>query len=646
MNHTKRNAMTLISGALVAGMLLAAPPTAGAKVLWQDKDVSTSGQNGETPTIAMSNDGNTLAYGWLRSDGTNPATIGRYSSAVDGTWPAAVQQSASGATAASPRVAMSGDGQTIAYTWTSDTGTGPIVQTRFSKDAGATWTGPTTRSAVDASDPRLAISDNGQVMALVWKRQKVTPAATVVEFILSTDGGTTWTSPKELSNDGQNAERPVVAVSSDGSAVVFAWEWFDGSHTIAQTQYSTNSGANWTTADLTAAGQNANNPQVAVNGDGSTIAYTWQRSNGSNTIVQARELTSAGLGTTTDLSAAGGNATAPQLAVNADATTIVYTWQRSNGSNTIVQGRYRGNGGTWTTADLSATGQDASQPRVAVGPDGKSVAFAWQRSNGSNTIIQTRYTTNATKEWTNADLSATGQNASLPQVVVGEGKTIAYTWQRSNGSNTIIQTNYSYQRFKPGKPSDVFAVPGDKQATLNWTAPTDDGGMPITGYRVQAQKNKGDWATLVKYTGSTATSYTATGLKNGAEYKFRVAAWNEIGRGGNAGSTLVTPTQAKPGKVKNLTVKWKKKKRKAVVKWQGPINKPAKKFQVRISKPNDIKVFRKWKKTGSRKWVYQDLKVGKKYKVQARGKNGKSKGPMKGLKFKTKKKQSKTFGPK
>ena len=493
MNHTKRNAMALISGALVAGMLLAAPPTAGAKVLWQDKDVSTSGQNGETPTIAMSNDGSVLAYGWLRSDGPNSATIGRYSSAVDGTWPAAVQQSASGATAASPRVAMSGDGQTIAYTWTSDTGTGPIVQTRFSKDAGATWTGPTTRSAVDASDPRLAISDNGQVMALVWKRQKVTPAATVVEFILSTDGGTTWTSPKELSNDGQNAERPVVAVSSDGSAVVFAWEWFDGSHTIAQTQYSTNSGANWTTADLTAAGQNANNPQVAVNSDGSTIAYTWQR---------------------------------------------------------------------------------------------------------------------------------------------------------SNGSNTIIQTNYSYQRFKPGKPSDVFAVPGDKQATLNWTAPTDDGGMPITGYRVQAQKNKGDWATLVKYTGSTATSYTATGLKNGAEYKFRVAAWNEIGRGGNAGSTLVTPTQAKPGKVKNLTVKWKKKKRKAVVKWQGPINKPAKKFQVRISKPNDIKVFRKWKKTGSRKWVYQDLKVGKKYKVQARGKNGKSKGPMKGLKFKTKKKQSKTFGPK
>ena len=595
MNHTKRNAMTLISGALVAGMLLAAPPTAGAKVLWQDKDVSTSGQNGETPTIAMSNDGSALAYGWLRSDGTNPATIGRYSSAVDGTWPAAVQQSASGATAASPRVAMSGDGQTIAYTWTSDTGTGPIVQTRFSKDAGATWTGPTTRSAVDASDPRLAISDNGQVMALVWKRQKVTPAATVVEFILSTDGGTTWTSPKELSNDGQNAERPVVAVSSDGSAVVFAWEWFDGSHTIAQTQYSTNSGANWTTADLTAAGQNANNPQVAVNGDGSTIAYTWQR---------------------------------------------------SNGSNTIVQGRYRGNGGTWTTADLSAVGQDASQPRVAVGPDGKSVAFAWQRSNGSNTIIQTRYTTNATKEWTNADLSATGQNASLPQVVAGEGKTIAYTWQRSNGSNTIIQTNYSYQRFKPGKPSDVFAVPGDKQATLNWTAPTDDGGMPITGYRVQAQKNKGDWATLVKYTGSTATSYTATGLKNGAEYKFRVAAWNEIGRGGNAGSTLVTPTQAKPGKVKNLTVKWKKKKRKAVVKWQAPINKPAKKFQVRISKPNDIEVFKKWKKTDSKKWVYKGLKVGKKYKVQARGKNGKSKGPMKGLKFKTKKKQSKTFGPK
>jgi len=645
MNHTKRNAMALISGALVAGMLLAAPPTAGAKVLWQDKNVSASGQNGETPTIAMSNDGSALAYAWLRSDGTNPATMGRYGGDLDGTWPDAVQQSASGATAASPRVAMSGDGQTIAYTWTSDAGAGPIVQTRFSKDAGATWTAPTPRSAVGARDPRLAISDNGQVLALAWTQQKVTPATTVVQFVLSTDGGTTWTSPKDLSNDGQNAERPVVAVSSSGSAIAFTWEWFDGSHTIAQTQYSTNGGANWTAADLTAAGQNANNPEVAVNSDGSTIAYTWQRSNGSNNIVQTRELASAGLGTITDLSAAGGDATAPQLAVNADANTIAYTWLRSNGSNTVVQGRYRGKSGAWTTVDLSATGQDASHPRVAVGPDGKAIAFAWQRSNGSNSIVQTRYTTNATKEWTNADLSATGQNASLPQVVASEGKTIAYTWQRSDGSNNIIQTNYSYKRFKPGKPSDVFAVPGDKQVTLNWTAPNDDGGMPITGYRVQARKNNGDWNTRVTNTGNSTTSYTATGLKNGAEYKFRVAAWNEIGRGGNAGSALVTPTQAKPGKVKNLTVKWKKKNRKAVVKWQGPTKKPAKKFQVRISKPNDIEVFKKWKKTNSRKWVYQDLQLGKKYKVQARGKNGKSKGPMKGLKFKTKK-QSKTFGPK
>ena len=35
-------------------------------------------------------------------------------------------------------------------------------------------------------------------------------------------------------------------------------------------------------------------------------------------------------------------------------------------------------------------------------------------------------------------------------------------------------------------PTNVIATPGAGQATVTWTAPTDDGGSPITGYDVTA----------------------------------------------------------------------------------------------------------------------------------------------------------------
>src|SRR5439155_8382938 len=97
----------------------------------------------------------------------------------------------------------------------------------------------------------------------------------------------------------------------------------------------------------------------------------------------------------------------------------------------------------------------------------------------------------------------------------------------------------------PGPPTGVNANAGDHSASLTWTAPTSDGGSPITNYRVTPYVN-GVAQTPVA-TGSTQTSFTVTGLTNGTTYTFTVAAANTSGYGAESqASNAVTPAPPSP----------------------------------------------------------------------------------------------------
>lgn len=83
----------------------------------------------------------------------------------------------------------------------------------------------------------------------------------------------------------------------------------------------------------------------------------------------------------------------------------------------------------------------------------------------------------------------------------------------------------------PGPPMNVQGTAGDAEVRLSWTAPTFDGGAPISDYVIQYRTaNDSSWTTLRRGP-STATTATVTGLVNGASYVFRVAASNAAGIG-------------------------------------------------------------------------------------------------------------------
>jgi titin len=88
-------------------------------------------------------------------------------------------------------------------------------------------------------------------------------------------------------------------------------------------------------------------------------------------------------------------------------------------------------------------------------------------------------------------------------------------------------------------------VAGDGRVSLTWTAPADDGGSAITGYRIVPFI--GSNAQPAIDTGATDTSATVTGLANGTAYTFRVAGLNGVGEGVySAASAPVTPASSAP----------------------------------------------------------------------------------------------------
>ena len=71
---------------------------------------------------------------------------------------------------------------------------------------------------------------------------------------------------------------------------------------------------------------------------------------------------------------------------------------------------------------------------------------------------------------------------------------------------------------------------GDNRIDLSWTAPTDDGGSAITGYRIESSADGSTgWSDLVADTDSTDTTHSHTGLMPNTTLHYRVSAINGEG---------------------------------------------------------------------------------------------------------------------
>ena len=150
-----------------------------------------------------------------------------------------------------------------------------------------------------------------------------------------------------------------------------------------------------------------------------------------------------------DLSENTQNATIPQVAID-DSGNAIAVWSRSNGTNTIIQTkRYDATTNSWpiNALDLSESGENATNPQIAMDPDGNATAV-WQRYDGANWIIQaTRYDI-TTGSWSlfPANLSTGGVNGdgTIPQVAMDQAGNATVVWKQDDvfGGSTIQASRY------------------------------------------------------------------------------------------------------------------------------------------------------------------------------------------------------------
>jgi len=95
----------------------------------------------------------------------------------------------------------------------------------------------------------------------------------------------------------------------------------------------------------------------------------------------------------------------------------------------------------------------------------------------------------------------------------------------------------------PAAPTNVTGVRGDREVTVSFTAPANNGGADITGYTVTAYTEESD--TPVTTATGTESPITVTGLENGKAYTFTITAKNSVGDSdASAPTEAVTPRQS------------------------------------------------------------------------------------------------------
>ena len=126
--------------------------------------------------------------------------------------------------------------------------------------------------------------------------------------------------------------------------------------------------------------------------------------------------------------------------------------------------------------------------------------------------------------------STTGDDANAIQDSTGND---AASFTTGMSGVPAVTNNSTRAAVAPDAPTGLTATAsGTTTINLSWTAPVDNGGSVITGYKIKVSTDSGStWTDQVANTASTTTTYEHTGLAASTTRHYRVSAINSIGTG-------------------------------------------------------------------------------------------------------------------
>ncbi len=207
--------------------------------------------------------------------------------------------------------------------------------------------------------------------------------------------------------------------------------------------------------------------------------------------------------------------------------------------------------GQTATFETGATAPEA--PRAISAPkqsSGYLLRFAQPSDNGGSAITTYRLEQLVGGIWTKVQ-----ESLSLEFSVAdpARGQTSEY---RLIAVNAVGESPAS-STLRVSTPADVASSPqslsavlqADGRVQLNWLAPTDDGGAPVTQYRIEILRN-GVWSMLGS---ASQLTYTYSSLAKGTQASFRVTAVNRAGSSLPSNTVELSREKTVPGNISNLT---------------------------------------------------------------------------------------------
>ena len=247
---------------------------------------------------------------------------------------------------------------------------------------------------------------------------------------------------------------------------------------------------------------------------GATFSYQWLGS-------RDTEIQGATNATYTPVAADEGKAIKVQVSFtddrgNAESLTSAPTSAVESSTNTPATGAptIRGTAqvGETLTADITGIAD-------ADGLSGETFAYQWVSGDGT----------------TDTDIEkATGATYKLVDADQGRSIKVRVTFTDGGGNEetlTSAPTAPVLGEGPPGAPRNLAATAGNKEVTLSWEPPDDNGNPPVKSYRIQwridgKDYDKNHWGTARS---TTYTTNDQANLANGVKYFFRVKAGNGSG---------------------------------------------------------------------------------------------------------------------
>jgi hypothetical protein len=188
------------------------------------------------------------------------------------------------------------------------------------------------------------------------------------------------------------------------------------------------------------------------------------------------------------------------------------------------------------------SGGQATPPTVpsvvtAIGGNAQA-SVSWTAPSTSGGSAITSYTVTSLPGGLTATVSAPATAATVTSLSNGTSYTFTVVATNALGASAPSSpSNAVTPATVPNAPTAVTATGGNAQASVSWTAPSNNGGSAITSYAVTSLPGG-----LTATVSAPATTATVTGLSNGTSYTFTVVATNSVGNSvASSPSNAVTP---------------------------------------------------------------------------------------------------------